>query len=489
MVYEVVVPDLGATEAEITISEWLIKPNEFVRTGSPVFTVTTDKAEMEVEAFRDGYIREILVAAGTAVTAGTVVALMADSPERTLVGAASGTARDVASSATTTRGESRPQPSPSARIEDSSPQQQKRAGTQHDRSFASARTRPIHRGTRSSSSGPSSESQDSSRIASGPSHANDLLLKMFRRIVLIRRFEDHLYNLFLQGLVTGTLHQYQGQEAVAVGVCSALRNDDVIFSTHRPVGHFIAKGSPLRPIAAELWGKATGCAGGKGGQMHLVDVSVGAFPSNAIVGANIPIAVGAALGFKLSGVDRVAVSFFGDGAANIGAFHEGINLAAVKDAPVIFVCENNLYAASTHVSFSMKISDIAERASAYGIPGFSVDGMDVIAVYDSARDAVQRARAGEGPTLLEYKTFRYAGHSRGDPGGYRTKGEVERWRERDPIRKCRDLVAQQGGLSDIEIERIEKECQKEVEDAIEFARSSPDPAPEARTDEVFAPYG
>jgi pyruvate dehydrogenase E1 component alpha subunit len=255
------------------------------------------------------------------------------------------------------------------------------------------------------------------------------------------------------------------------------------------VGHFIAKGSPLRPIAAELWGKDIGCAGGKGGQMHLVDLSVGAFPPNAIVGTNIPIAVGAALGFKLSGVDRVAVSFFGDGAANIGAFHEGINLAAVKDAPVIFVCENNLYAASTHVSFSMKISDIAERASAYGIPGFSVDGMDVIAVYESARRAVERARSGKGPTLLEYKTFRYAGHSRGDPGGYRTKDEVERWRERDPILKCRDLVAQQGGVNDSEIERIEKECQNEVEDAIEFARSSPDPAPEVRTDEVFAPDG
>ena len=195
------------------------------------------------------------------------------------------------------------------------------------------------------------------------------------------------------------------------------------------------------------------------------------------------------MGFKLAGVDRVAVSFFGDGAANIGAFHEGINLAAVKDAPVIFVCENNLYAASTHVSLSMRISDISERAAAYGIPGFSVDGMDVIAVYESARQAVERARSGRGPTLLEYKTFRYAGHSRGDPGGYRTKDEVERWRERDPISKGRELVVRQCGLSESEVERLERKCQEEVGDAIEFARSSPDPDPEAGTEHVFAPSG
>src|SRR4029077_11785545 len=228
--------------------------------------------------------------------------------------------------------------------------------------------------------------------------ARDMLLEMFRRMALIRRFEDHLHSLFLQGLVPGTLHQCQGQEAVAVGVCSALRSDDVIFSTHRPVGHVIAKGSSLRRIAAELWGKADGCAGGKGGQMHLVDPSVGAFPSNAIVGANIPIAVGAALGFKLRGVDRIAVSFFGDGAANIGAFHEGLNLAAVKDAPVIFVCENNQYAASTHISKSTRVPQISERAKAYGIPGYTVDGMDVLAVHQAARQAVARARSGDGPT-------------------------------------------------------------------------------------------
>ena len=302
--------------------------------------------------------------------------------------------------------------------------------------------------------------------------------EMYRRMVLIRRFEDHLYALFLQGAVPGTLHQYQGQEAVAVGVCTALRPDDVIFSTHRPVGHLLARGSSPRGLAAEIMGKATGCAGGKGGQMHLTDVSVGAMPSNAIVGANIPIATGAALAFQLRGQDCVAVSFFGDGASNIGAFHEGINLAAVKNAPVIFVCENNQYGASTAISSMLRITDIADRAAAYGIPGQVVDGMDVLAVHQAMLEAVERARQGHGPTLLECKTYRYAGHSRGDPGGYRTREEVQRWRDRDPIPHMRTLLITERGMAEEELISIENACQSEIEEAVEFARNSPEPGME-----------
>ena len=309
--------------------------------------------------------------------------------------------------------------------------------------------------------------------------------EMYRRMVLIRRFEDHLYALFLQGAVPGTLHQYQGQEAVAVGVCIALRPDDVIFSTHRPVGHLLARGSSPRGIAAEIMGKATGCAGGKGGQMHLTDVTVGAMPSNAIVGANIPIATGAALAFQLRGQDRVAVSFFGDGASNIGAFHEGINLAAVKNAPVIFVCENNQYGASTAISSMLRITDIADRAAAYGIPGRVVDGMDVLAVHHAVLEAVERARQGNGPTLLECKTYRYAGHSRGDPGGYRTRDEVQRWRERDPISHMRGLLITERGMAEEELISIENACQSEVEEAVEFARNSPEPGIEETYLHVF----
>lgn len=307
--------------------------------------------------------------------------------------------------------------------------------------------------------------------------STDRILSMYQRMVLIRRYEEHLYRLFLQGKVPGTLHQCQGQEAVAVGVCHALRTDDVIFSTHRPVGHLLAKGASINEISAEIWGKATGCAGGKGGQMHLLDMSVGAYPSNAIVGANIPIAVGAAMGFRLRGIDRVAVSFFGDGASNIGAFHEGINLAAVKSAPVIFVCENNLYAASTHLSETMLIEDIAERATGYGIPGVVVDGMDVLAVLDAAERAVDRARRGEGPTLLECKTYRFRGHSRGDPCGYRSAEELQAWQKRDPLVACRACLAQEAGMTNGEFEEIDSAADTLIEASVEFAVRSPDPSP------------
>lgn len=316
-----------------------------------------------------------------------------------------------------------------------------------------------------------------------PTH--DQQLEMYRLMATIRRFEDRLYQLFLQGLVPGTLHQYQGQEAVAVGVCTALRRDDLIFSTHRPVGHGIAKGMPLKSIAAELWGKAAGCAGGKGGQMHLTDVSVGMMPSNAIVGANIPIATGAALGFQLRGEDRVAVSFFGDGASNIGAFHEGINLAAVKDAPVVFVCENNQYGASTHVSLAMKIENIADRAAGYGIPGVIVDGMDVLAVYEKARRAIERARGGDGPTLIEAKTYRYRGHSRGDPGKYRDEDEVTKWEARDPLPRFRRYLAEEG-IEHRALEAIDSKAEGAVEEAVQFALEAPEPAPSETTTHVYA---
>jgi len=310
-------------------------------------------------------------------------------------------------------------------------------------------------------------------------------LNMYRLMATIRRFEDHLFQLFLQGLVPGTLHQYQGQEAVAVGVCSALGPDDIIFSTHRPVGHGIAKGMNLESIAAEIWGKAAGCAGGKGGQMHLTDAAVGMMPSNAIVGANIPIATGAALGFKLRGEKRVAVSFFGDGAANIGTFHEGINFAAVKNAPVVFMCENNQYAASTHLSTATKITDIADRAAGYGIPGVIVDGMDVLKVYDVTLAAVERARRGEGPTLIEAKTYRFKGHSRGDPGKYRSSDELCGWQARDPVPRFRQYILDEG-IADATLTKIEDRVDKAIREAVEFAIAAADPESSDTYTHVYA---
>ncbi len=321
-----------------------------------------------------------------------------------------------------------------------------------------------------------------------PPLSKESLLEIYRKMVCIRRFEDYLYQLFLQGLVPGTLHQYQGQEAVAVGVCTALRTDDVVFSTHRPVGHAIAKGVPLDAIAGELWGKVTGCVGGKGGQMHLADTSVGFMPSNAIVGANIPIAVGAAIGFAIRSLDRVAVSFFGDGASNIGAFHEGLNFAAVRAAPVIFICENNQYAASTHISLTTKIQDIADRAAAYGMPGVKIDGMDVLAVHDAAMKAVDRARAGGGPSLLELSTYRYMGHSRGDPGNYRRREELEAWRRRDPLQLYRHRLLGDYKMAEDDLAILEKSCQDEVEVAVQSAQEASEPSSEEAGRPVFAEY-
>jgi TPP-dependent pyruvate/acetoin dehydrogenase alpha subunit len=461
MIERVIVPDLGATGDDVRIAEWLVKEGDFVSAGAPLFVLETDKATQAIEAFRSGYLRQILVPADATVGLGDAVAILADSVDEPFDGMdALPSHRGADAGLTTAKGR------PPA-------------------------TAPPHREpARSVAAVPATAAQLGERTSEGEqdidSPSQDQLLVLFRRMVLIRRYEDHLYRLFLQGIVPGTLHQCQGQEAVAVGVCAALRTDDVIFSTHRPVGHLLAKGASIRAITAEIWGKVTGCAGGKGGQMHLLDLAVSAMPSNAIVGANIPIATGAALGFQLRGLDRVAVSFFGDGAANIGTFHEGINLAAVKNAPVVFVCENNLYAASTPIALTTKVANIADRAGSYGIPGHVVDGMDVLAVLRSAAAAVARARAGGGPTLLEYKTYRYPGHSRGDPGNYRSKDEYQAWRRRDPIQHCREMLVREFGLSDAQLEAIEGDCQAEVEEAVQLAIESPEPRVEAALEHVYA---
>jgi len=312
------------------------------------------------------------------------------------------------------------------------------------------------------------------------------LLWMYQKMVTIRHFEDRIYFLFLQGIMPGTIHLYQGEEAVAVGVCANLGKDDVITSTHRPHGHAIAKGVSLKAIMAELFGKSTGCCRGKGGSMHVGEPEVGALPAIAIVGGNIPIAAGAALAFKFQKSERVAVSFFGDGASNEGTFHEAINMAAIWNLPVIFVCENNLYGASTHVSKVMKIKNIADRASAYGIPGVVVDGNDVLAVYQTVKEAVRRARAGEGPTLIECKTYRHGGHSRSDGCHYRPPGEKEEWLKKDPILRMRNKLIEMEILSEEMAKEIEEKIEKELDQAVDFAQSSPDPKPEDTLNDVWA---
>jgi len=308
---------------------------------------------------------------------------------------------------------------------------------------------------------------------------------MYRTMVLIRRFEERVNELYMQGRIPSTLHLYIGQEAVATGVCAALNQDDYVLSTHRPHGHALAKGMSPRALLAELMARSTGCCRAKGGSMHIGDMRIGMVPAIAIVGGNIPIAAGFGLAAKMQKNGRVAVAFFGDGAANEGAWHEGLNLAAIWALPVVFVCENNLYAASTPFSLAFKIEHIADRAAAYGMPGRIVDGNDVLAVYAAAREAVERARQGGGPTLIECKTYRLCGHSRSDPRTYRSRAEEAAWQQRDPIVRHRNWLLEQGICSGRELDEIAGEVEQVIEDAIAFAEASPEPEPAALYADVF----
>ncbi len=312
------------------------------------------------------------------------------------------------------------------------------------------------------------------------------LIEMYKKMLQIRSFEEKVFELYAQNHVPGTIHLYAGQEAVAVGICCTLRKDDYITSTHRGHGHCIAKGAQLKRIMAEILGKKTGYCKGKGGSMHIADFDVGMLGATAVVGAGIPIAMGAGLSIKLKGTDNVVACFFGDGASNQGTFHESINMAAVWKLPVIFACENNVYAMGTRQSTVMLVENVADRAIAYGIPGVTVDGNDVLAVYEAARKAVDRARKGEGPTLIECKTYRHKGHSRIDPAKYRPKEEVEEWLRKDPVGRFRTKLLQTKALMEAEIQQIEKEVLTEIEGAVKFAMESPSPAPEEALEDVYA---
>jgi len=313
----------------------------------------------------------------------------------------------------------------------------------------------------------------------------ELLSEMLRKMLEIRFFEEKVFELYGQNLVPGTIHLYTGEEAVAVGVCSSLRKDDFITSTHRGHGHCIAKGADLKRTMAEILGKETGYCKGKGGSMHIADFNVGMLGATAVVGAGLPIAVGAGLTVRLKKTDQVVACFFGEGASNQGTFHESLNMASTWSLPVIFVCENNLYAMGTRQSRVMKIESVADRAIAYGMPGAVVDGNDVLSVYEVTRKAVEGARKGEGPTLIECKTYRHKGHSRVDPAKYRAKAEVEEWLAKDPIRRLKEKIVQDHTFHKEEIEKIEKDALTEVEEAVKFAMESPYPAPEEALEDVY----
>ncbi len=307
---------------------------------------------------------------------------------------------------------------------------------------------------------------------------------MFRDMVRIRRFEERADELFMAGRVKGAVHVSIGQEACSVGACAALNEDDAILTTHRGHGHSIAKGTRINEMMAELLGKATGLCRAKGGSMHIADISKGHYGAHSVVGANMPMAAGMGLTFQLEGKGRVAVVFFGDGAANQGSFHESFNLCAIWKLPVIFFCENNHYAVSFHVERSTAVRDISVRAQGYGAPGVTVDGMDVAAVFEATSEAVRRARKGGGPSLIEAKTYRFFGHSRGDPhfGPYRSQEEVEKWRKRDPILLGEKMFK----ITEAEKKAHFAAVEKELAEAVAFAEGSPDPTPESALEDVYA---
>jgi acetoin:2,6-dichlorophenolindophenol oxidoreductase subunit alpha len=313
----------------------------------------------------------------------------------------------------------------------------------------------------------------------------DLKRALYRRMLLCRNFEERVYYLFLEGRLPGTIHQSQGQEASAVGVCAALESGDMITSTHRPHSHAIARGVPVSSLMAELFAKKTGCCRGKGGSMHIGDRDAGMLPAIAIVGGGIPLASGYALAFKYLKQRNIVACFFGEGATNIGAFHEAINMAAIWSLPVVFVCENNKYAASTAMEKVMKVKHVSERAQSYGIPGETVDGNDVELTYQAMHQAANRARARDGPTLLELETYRFAGHSRSDPGHYRAAEELALWRERDPIVLYEKRLFLEGVLTTEDVAEIQSAINRELDEAVLRAERDPDPRPEDCLSDVF----
>jgi acetoin:2,6-dichlorophenolindophenol oxidoreductase subunit alpha len=308
----------------------------------------------------------------------------------------------------------------------------------------------------------------------------------YRRMLEIRLFEEKVQELFMAGLIEGTTHLCQGQEAVPVGAISALRADDYLTITYRGHGHALMRGVAMEACFAELLGRSTGCCGGVGGSMHFTDVSKGLLGAFAIVGAGLPVALGAAYSAQLQGLDRVALTFFGDGATNIGTFHEALNIAATWKVGVVFVVENNLYGEYTPLRETTPLDDLADRARAHAIPGVIVDGQDVYAVHEAVRTAVDKARSGEGPSLLEMKTYRFRGHSRTDPARYRPEGELDRWQERDPLLLLGTRLAAEGVLSNEAQAQLRDEVQEFVDAMSDRAQQAPLPTIEEVRSYVYA---
>ena len=334
--------------------------------------------------------------------------------------------------------------------------------------------------------GESGVRQASGQTEGPKKYKREFLLGLYRRMLLIRQFEDRVKSLFLEGIMPGTIHQCQGQEATAVGVCAALQENDFITSTFRGHGHALAKGLTVQEMLDELFGARTGCCKGKGGSMHMGNLKKGMVPGIAIVAGGIPLATGMALAFKMRKTDQVVACFFGDGAVAEGAFHEAVNMAALWSVPALFVCENNLYGASTRVDQVMKNTTISDRAASYGFRGETVDGNDLLAVFTAANRAVQECRTGQGPVLLELLTYRRTGHSRRDPCHYQTKEERSAWFANDPINRFAQLLLAGGEIDQSELDHLREQIDREIESAVEQAKIAPQPVPADLLTDVYA---
>jgi TPP-dependent pyruvate/acetoin dehydrogenase alpha subunit len=341
-------------------------------------------------------------------------------------------------------------------------------------------------GKAEASAGESGARQASGQTEGPKKYEREFLLGLYRRMLLIRQFEDRVKSLFLEGIMPGTIHQCQGQEATAVGVCAALQENDFITSTFRGHGHALAKGLTVQEMLDELFGASTGCCKGKGGSMHMGNLKKGMVPGIAIVAGGIPLATGMALAFKMRKTEQVVACFFGDGAVAEGAFHEAVNMAALWSVPALFVCENNLYGASTRVDQVMKNTTISDRAASYGFRGETVDGNDLLAVFTAATGAVQECRTGQGPVLLELLTYRRTGHSRRDPCHYQTKDERSAWFANDPINRFAQLLLDGGEIDQSELDHLRERIDREIESAVEQAKIAPQPALADLLTDVYA---
>ena len=315
-------------------------------------------------------------------------------------------------------------------------------------------------------------------------YSREFLKQLYRTLYTIRVFETECIKLYRQGLIIGYFHPYLGEDAIATGVCAALRKDDYIVSTHRGHGHCIARGGKLKKMVAEVLGREAGYCRGRGGSMHIADVNIGNIGANGIVGGGIPIGVGAGLGISIRGTDQVVVIFFSDGACNNGVFAESLNLAAIWDLPVIFLLENNQYAVSSPIEEMSRIPDLYRRAEGYGVPAYPVDGNDVLAVYEKTKNAIETCRKGKGPVMIEAKTYRHGGHHVNDPGLYMPRDRLEYYKSKDPVDIGRKYLLEETKCTEQEAAAIEQQAQQAMEEAIEFAKNSPEPSVEKFLEEV-----